>query len=198
MMFCGKCGADVVQGEKFCGTCGAAVDDKPVIQPKSAPVYQSVTVRPTASINPICVVLLLVCVILWFAAPFIAINILSMSWGDQPTAIQLLNGNATYIGDLSGSPALWAAIISIIGIVVCVICELAKKHTASRVVAALTDVVLVIAFFVTLNWTDGYYSSLGDIVGIGYIGIFVLLLIVALVPHKKVTVSNSQQNQWPQ
>lgn len=147
--------------------------------------------RNTASIiNLPALISIILCAILWLAAPFLAINILTLD--NQPSALQLLMDDVTYIGSLVEDPAFWAAVGSLVGIIVCFLCVIAKKYTGSRVIAALTELPLLIALVHRFLWAADdpgtTLNLLSRSLGIGFWGIALLLLVVVLWGGNKAAV----------
>lgn len=126
----------------------------------------------------LCLFLLAGCILLWIGAPFAAINILTL--GEQPTALQLMQGDVLYLGELSEAPQAWAALISIIGIVICAISTIAAANKVTRTVAILTELPMILVLIAMLDWADDA-EELMEALGLGFWGISVLLLIVAIV-----------------
>jgi len=190
-MFCGECGVKAELNDKFCGACGE------VIKSESAaiPVVPQDTAHPTSDINPaqsdaglntIGIVLLVICAILWLAAPFLSINIMTLSHlGGQPSAWQLITGDVIVLGNISNSPAYWVAVFSAIGISLCLVCAFTKKNVAVCVFAVLTNIVLLIAGMDTLSVFRLDLSGLPEVAGSGYFGILILLVITCIVFGKK-------------
>lgn len=98
--------------------------------------FQSPNQSTAHAINFFSLMLIVVCLVAWFSAPFMAINILTL--GDQPTALELLQEDVIYIGDLKKTEAYEAAMVSIIGISICAVCVLCESAVFTRVVAACT------------------------------------------------------------
>lgn len=194
-MFCKKCGTQLDSGARFCAKCGTPVEGEVAPKPvPAAPVYHPAThipkERSAATIKPIPLIALIVCAILWLAAPFMAVNLLTM--GEQPTALQLVTDDVMMIGEIAETPAFWAAVISIIGIGVCLLFTITKKGIVVRVFSILTDIVLVIAVLAMSDF------ELSDTIGLGYVGIFVLLLVACFTAgRKKVAVGQPQQLPQP-
>lgn len=117
-----------------------------------------------------------------------AVNLFTMK--NQPTALQLLTGNVPMLGDAAGSDAYLAATVSIIGIAVCLICVFTQKsklmRVLLRVLAILTVVILAVIFFIL---SSDYGSG---IVGFGYWGICVLLLVLCFAPRKKTSAKTAK------
>lgn len=183
-MFCGKCGQRLNSEDKFCGSCGAAIDSQPVFQPDDISINQKPVTKSNTKLYPrlmtIPLLALLICVVLWFVAPFIAVNHLTM--GDQPSAFQLVTDDVTLLGDVADTIAFKAAVISMIGIITCFICAFCKKGTALRVISALTAVISIGIVFYTLSRTR---YDFGDMFGFGYIGICLLFLVACFTTVKK-------------
>lgn len=183
---CQRCGASVPKGTTLCWKCSN----------KTVPAYDSMewnrreTIVPTPcesfiaspkeaqaqnTINYVALGLTIVCTFLWIVAPFMAVNL--WTWGDQPTALELLQGDVWYFGDLSTSLAFLAALTSIIGTAICFVCVLAKSKNATRIAAACTLLPLVGSFFYVARWVDDVDEFMGFF-GIGYWGIAVCLLML--------------------
>ena len=119
-------------------------------------------------------ILLIICAVLWFAAPFIAVNLLT--FGNQPTALQFITDDIFYLGDLKQSTAFWAAVISLIGIILCYFFLVRQNFKAICVTAILTEIPMSIALYEGLQWE---YN--GGVLGMGFWGITILFLIIILV-----------------
>lgn len=124
----------------------------------------------------ICLILIIVSAALWVTAPFVAINLLTI--GEQPTALQLITDDVTYIGELSESPAFWAAVISLAGIVVCFICIVMGKLYATRIIAIITEIPLMWSLVDTIMWAKNEGEKIYYINGFGFWGILLLLIVV--------------------
>lgn len=184
--FCENCGSKLKGDDLFCPECGETCctleeyESRQIDSIESAEARVSIpsdsdNIESSSSINYLCLILLVGCAILWFTAPFVAINILTL--GDQPTALQLVMDDVTYIGELTESTAYWAAITSIIGIIICFISTIATANGATRVVAILTELPLALAMFDMINWADDT-EELFEALGPGFWGIFILLFVV--------------------
>ena len=154
------------------------------MQYTSHPYASPVPKQFVAAFRPFCLIVLVICLILWFAAPFMAVNLLTM--GDQPTALQLITNDVMIIGKITETNAFWGAVISLIGLVVCLICTIFKKNAATRVIAIITASIMALLFATMLN--SSYYEPT-DVTGFGYIGIFVLLIITAILSSGKRTMT---------
>jgi len=176
-MFCIKCGASLDTNERFCGNCGEFTSAQPPINPIQG--SQPAVKNSAATVNPICIIIVIVCAILWFVAPFMAVNLLTMD--NQPTALQLITGDVLLIGDITSTPAFWAAMVSVIGIVLCAIFALRKKGKATRNIAIITT----IGLFLTFPFGNDNAGGIFDIIGFGYIGIFILFIIMSIISKKK-------------
>lgn len=188
-MFCSKCGDKINTGERFCGSCGEAVNVQPVnqsmptavYQQEPAPADQQTSARGALSFKVLSLIALIICAILWFTAPFIAVNILTL--GDQPSALQFITDQIAYIGDLTESPSFWAAVLSIVGIVLCFFCTIGNKKTATRIIAILTEIPLAIVLFRTISWVDDI-KEFAAVIGLGFWWIFALLFMVIIANGK--------------
>lgn len=142
------------------------------------------------SVHYLCLFLLAGCVFLWLKVPFVAINRLTL--GEQPTALQLIQGDVLYLGELSEAPQGWAALISVIGTIICIISTLAAANKVTRTVAILTELPMAFVLISMINWADDT-KELMEALGPGFWGIFVLLLIVAVVICINPTESETQK-----
>lgn len=141
-----------------------------------------------------CLGALFLCGVLWLFAPFVAINIITLD--EQPSALQIIMDDVTYFGDRTGSPLFWITVISAAGILSSLFCLLIDKATALRIIAAITDILLLRA--VVTTWlVDSWRKTeeIGEVIeclrracGIGFWGIFTLLLFVALFARKETVV----------
>lgn len=186
MKFCDQCGEKLEDDVEFCYYCGEpcptleehekrSVDPSESAEDNASTSNHDDDPASSSSINYLCLILLIGCAILWFTAPFIAINLLTL--GDQPTALQLVMDDVTYIGELTETSAFWAAIVSIIGILICLISTLASSYTTTRIVAAITELPMLLAMFEMMVWADDL-EELFEALGLGFWGVFILLLVV--------------------
>lgn len=178
-IICKNCGKPTVTYSSICSHCGKPNGgSKTVITPKqtysSTKSYSSSRYR---EINSLCLILIIFCAIIWAAVPFAAIN--RLTFGDQPTALQLLMDDVLYIGELTESATFWAAIISLIGIVICFCCTLMAANGVTRAVAVLTELPLLWTMYEACQWAYDA-EEFFEILGIGYWGILLLLGIVAI------------------
>lgn len=131
--------------------------------------------KPNSSINYISLVLVVICAIVWLTAPFMAVNY--YTFGDQPTALELLQDEVTYIGELSESAAYKAAVISIIGLALCLVCVLCKSCVVTRLIAAGTLIPLTKTIIDVMRWADDSEEFM-EFFGTAYWCIVVGLLLV--------------------
>lgn len=134
--------------------------------------------KPNANINFISLALVVICAIVWFAAPFMAVNY--YTFGDQPTALELLQDEVTYIGDLEESAAYKAAVISIIGLAICLVCVLCKSRVITRIAAAGTLIPLMKTIIDVMQWADDSEEFM-DFFGAAYWCIVVGLVLVVFL-----------------
>lgn len=196
---CSGCGEPLEDGAAFCCYCGT---QQTSVYPAPAPVTDTTPVNavPTAqatpshsgpsapaSTDPVLsttertvwdTVLSLFCGLLWLFAPFIAINLFTM--GDQPTALQYIRDDVIYLGELTESEVFWTAVITMLGIIICLIASICKSFRTVRV----TSVICLLS----LAWMMGRYlyafdgdSSVWECFGIGYWGLALLFLIMAII-----------------
>ena len=129
-------------------------------------------------------ILLGVCTILWFFAPFMAVNYASVR--NQPTAFQVIIGDVWAIGSITvDNPAFYSALVSVIGICLSILFILKNKPKALRITAIIANVVLIIAAYDMMGWSLFRHLSLFDVIGIGYTGIFILNCILAICVMRK-------------
>lgn len=194
-MFCKKCGTKNEGGARFCAKCGTPVEGVAAPKPVPAasayhPVAHTPKARPATKIRPVPLVALILCVILWLAAPFMAINLLTM--GEPPTALQLLTSDdLMFIGEIAETPAFWAAVVSIISIALCLLFVVAKRRIAPRIFAILASLVLIIAVLMMSDF------ELTETIGFGYVGIFILLMAVCFTAGKKEKPISQMQQSTP-
>ena len=175
---CRNCGAILQDEDRYCPECGkpcstSAIGDNDAVN-RPEPNRNNGKKAPKRKIFPM--ILLVVGLVLWFLAPFAAVNLLTL--GDQPTALQIVTDDILYIGELTDTIAFWAAITSGLGLAVCFISVLAAANRAVRIVALLTELPLGWAIFEFTMWDDGIEEWL-DAFGFGFWGIIILLLLVA-------------------
>lgn len=143
--------------------------------------------KRSPQINLICLTAIIICAILWFAAPFLAVNVLTL--GNQPSGLQFIMGNTTYPGNLVGLTSFGAAIASLIGIILIFLCTLIKKDNASHIIAILMEIPMLVAFIDLLIWAaddpGDTFSMIIKAVGIGFWGIFALFFIIILATRRK-------------
>lgn len=131
--------------------------------------------------NIISLSLTIVALLLWFFAPFMAINILTLE--NQPTALELLRDDVTYIGDLVKTDTYKIAIAAIIGICICMLGIILKSKIGTRIVAGLTLLPLLKGFLNAIQITDNF-EDFCMFFGISYWGICVILIIVLILGGK--------------
>lgn len=127
------------------------------------------------TVNYVALGLTIICIILWLVGPFMTVNL--FTWGDQPTALELMQDEVLYLGDLSESTAFQVALASIIGIAICFICVLAKSKNVTRIAAVCTLLPLMKGFIDVAQWVDDAEEFM-EFFGIGYWGIAVCLVVL--------------------
>jgi len=127
------------------------------------------------TVNYVALGLTIVCIILWLVGPFMTVNL--FTWGNQPTALELMQDEVLYLGDLSESTAFQVALASIIGVAICFICVLAKSKNVTRIAAACTLLPLLKGFIDVAQWVDDAEEFM-EFFGIGYWGIAVCLVVL--------------------
>lgn len=140
---------------------------------------------PLSNSKLICLVALLICIVLWVFAPFLAINYITLD--EPPSALRVVLDDVTYFGERTSSSLFWATIVSLIGILVSLLCVFTKKNVVLRITAIVTDVYLLYSVIVTWGFDKWEYTEdIGVVVeyisracGFGFWGIFYLLLIAA-------------------
>lgn len=131
--------------------------------------------------NALCIVCMVICAALWAFAPFVAINLLTM--GDQPSALDFITDNILYIGELTESLAFWAAVGSLIGIIICFFCATAKKRSAVHTTAILTELPMLCLIIEMFLWADDM-EEFSEVFGFGFWCILVLFLVVIAASGK--------------
>lgn len=185
MRYCGDCGAELKDNMKFCPRCGKRCDM--VVQPEmSKDRLQNANQHQLSYYEWVCLVALILCIVLWLFAPFLAINRITLD--EQPSALQVVIDDVTYFGERSSSSLFWATVVSLIGIFVGFLCVFIKRGVVLRITAIVTDVYLVYSVIVTWGFDRWRYTEDMGVVaeyiiracGFGYWGILFLLLIVAV------------------
>lgn len=183
--FCGYCGAPIPSGVAVCPGCGKPlVSENNSMPPEPGRKNAEETVsavddeneETTIKANYIGMICTGIAMILWFAAPFLAVNLLTL--GDQPTAFQLVCHDVTVIGELMETSAFWAALVSAIGIIMCFVGSLASEQKTTRIVAMVTEVPLLVSLLEMASWAYDL-EEFFECFGIGFWGIAVLLLVIA-------------------
>ncbi len=180
-MFCTKCGNEIENGSSFCIHCGQPVDyGTTAPTPQNAQVYVSPQVNAPVTIEqqfkPATLICIIICLVLCFAAPFIAINILTL--GHQPSAFQLVTKDVTVIGDLEGTLPYWTAMIVLVSMIICFFCTIFKKNTATRVFAVISLLPLVASLLEIFSMVRGDIEDAFKYTGIGFWGIFILVIVI--------------------
>lgn len=139
------------------------------------PSCEKVEVQAPSAIDYVALGITIVAFVLWLVGPFEAVNLLTLN--NQPTALELLQSDVWYLGDISDSKAYQAALASIVGIAVCFICVLAKSKNLTRIVAAGALIPLLMAFIEWVQWMDDI-EDLTVIFGAGYWGVVICLLVL--------------------
>ena len=163
---CTYCGTLLLHEAAFCSECG-----KPCckVENQDKQAKNGIGLK-----KPLLLILLGVCAILWLAAPFIAVNLLT--FGNQPTALQFITDDIIYLVNIKESSAYWAAVVSLAGIILCFFFVTRENYKATCVIAIFTEIPMAIALYEGLQW-----SYNGGVLGMGFWGIAILLLIVILV-----------------
>jgi len=182
-MFCEKCGSQLGCEERFCDICSEGFD-KSANQSNSNPECRRAFVL-TASFKPLCRIAILICVLLWVVAPFMTVSSETMGYQSSGFVMVFYSLLTCFydidkIGTVAATPAFWAALISFIGIVVCFF-TLGKKNMVTRITVLITDTSLAAIFVFIFFQIGENVSSVMDVVGIGYIGIFAFLFLVYLI-----------------
>lgn len=191
--YCTSCGQGLKSGAKFCTSCGRpCVTEESNSYKTVNPARDAGTSAPASryegaagsskSISFLCMTILIGCAVLWFVAPFIALNLLT--FGNQPTAFEIVTGDVLIIGDLHDTTAFWAAAVSIVGIAICFVSEIASAHGITCFFATITEIPLVIAVLDMFDWVADLKDLL-DIFGVGFWGIQIMLFVVICVSAAK-------------
>ena len=181
--FCKDCGAILKEGDLYCPKCGKPCDTSTMVRGRrdnaaKKPASNRANKKKLSGGNYLSLCILAVCTILWCTAPFAAVNLLT--WGDQPTALQIVTGNLPYIGELTETVVFWAAIVSAAGIVVCFISASTAAGRVTKIAAILTEVPLGLVMLEYGIRADGVGEWL-QAFGMGFWGISILLLVVACI-----------------
>ena len=142
-----------------------------------------VSYRDNVAFRPVCLIVLIVCAVLWLFAPFVAVNLITL--GDQPTALQFVTDDITYLGDLTDNAEYWASIVTMVCLVICFICILMKKHTPARILAIIALVPMVLTLIHIIDWAGGDFEDMLEIAGIGYWGIFAGFIVLMIDSKNK-------------
>ena len=143
---------------------------------------ETANARPAKKSKPIVsnigIIATILCAFLWLSAPFMAINRATLARNSgQPTALQIVTDDVSKLGDMTDSPVFWCALLSIIGIA---LCFFFNKSSTICFIAILTETTLATVMMIMLNSLGGD-AGITEVAGIGYIGIFLLLMIVIVV-----------------
>lgn len=119
-----------------------------------------------------CLVELIICAVLWCAAPFAAIWIPGLY--RTPTALRVVMYGFTHFSEFLSSSVYVAAIASGIAVVACFILILKKKYMLSRIIALIAETPMVVSCVQTYGWLqeEGF--------GLGFWGIAIFLLATIL------------------
>ena len=179
MKRCKVCGTQLNPDDLFCQECGEPCctleEFENSITYSKEHRHKHGQKANTADINMLGLILLIGCIILWFTAPFVAVNRLTL--GDQPSALQIVFDDVVHVGDLSQTAAFWSSIISILGIIFCLIYIISGQNKQAYFIAILTEIPLAVVMFDVLSWMDNMEMVFKKL-GFGYWGICILLLTV--------------------
>lgn len=196
-MICRNCGAPIADGEMFCGNCGESVNNQlgggyqyEPTPPMPQPVNQPTIAK--SDVNWVCLIATAVCALLWLFAPCLQGEV-SSGWGRVTKVsisgfdlMKMLSAASQYGQQNIEDYVMLAVVAPIIGIIICFICVLVKRPTATRVFAVLTELVLAIIIFVFLNLANGH-SEVLKVFGFGFWGMIVGLIVVICTAGKKRT-----------
>lgn len=132
--------------------------------------------------NVMGIALLLICLCLWFSAPFLAINMLTLD--DQPTASELFGEELTQYFDLSESPVYWVAIGVMAAVVLGLVFALMGKSGMMRLMALLGELPILWGIWQMYMWTEGNQFFM-DTMGSGFWGMAILLAAVVVFGSMK-------------
>lgn len=133
--------------------------------------------------NILSIILVIAAAFAWVAAPFIAITGYQM--GDQLSALAILIGDFTMIGEVYETRQFWVAVAAAICMVICFICLCKKAGGAARVSALICDGIMSLILVQVYNVSSNFLEGLADFIGSGFWIIFILMLIVAFVSEKQ-------------
>ena len=138
-------------------------------------------------INMVSLILLVVCVIMWLAAPFASVNIITI--GDQPTALQLVTEDGfLFLGDLSDTMAYWGAVATLVSFVGCAFGIIKNSSKFTRLFSIISLVALLLVFVELFINIEGQLKYIFEVLGFGYwamLGLFIALIVVTKNAKKK-------------
>ncbi len=178
---CTKCGKATVNYSSICRHCGKPHGAQVVSTLHYTARSQKDSSTNQADVDATSLLLTIICAVLWMVTPFIAINLLTL--GEQPTALQFIIDDITYLGELTETSAFWAALGSLIGIISCIICICRGRKGGTRISALLAEIPMVIAFMDMISLIDDVDMFFG-IFGLGFWGIAILFAVLACISRK--------------
>lgn len=132
--------------------------------------------------NIICLLALIIAVVVWFKGPFMAVNLLT--WGNQPTAYELVTDDVLVIGDLKDTIAYWAPLIGIIAIAICIIAIFFRCGNLARIVSFIAEIPLLLAIYQATKMVDDL-DEIPEVLGMGFWVVFAVFIIVACFATSK-------------
>lgn len=188
-MYCAKCGRQMENTAQYCPYCGAKVDpaaaksgpletgNRPdYVRPRGDAGQNSPEEADNAGNKIRCRIrtaAIAVSMILWFAAPYIAVDL--FTFYQQPTAFQIITNRVPHWAPLLESMAFWASAACLLTYVFGLAGIAGRKHKAVHGFAVIAEILMGIALIQNVIWTmEGVAGSLG----MGYWGQLVLFLII--------------------
>lgn len=190
-MYCAKCGRQMENTAQYCPYCGAKVGvaaakggrlekadrpdparllgtavQKPAKEVKKTEYKTHWTIRNAA---------LAISIILWFAAPYIAVDL--FSFYQQPTGFQIVIDRVPRLASRFESVAFWASAACLLTYVFELAGMAGKKHKAAHGFAVIAELLMGIALIQHVIWT---MEGLAGSVGVGYWGQVILFLIIIM------------------
>lgn len=184
-MYCKKCGAKNEDGALFCASCGESLAEQTPPSPppthednlESPPALPGILARLNPNFRPITFGALFVAVIFWFVAPFTIADPMEFITGEISSALQVVAAGENPDGRIF-------AIVTIIGLAVCLILNLLRKNKAVRIISVITAAATALYCIDIFNFVSELGSGVFDVSGFGYWGIIVLLIVAAVTSRK--------------
>lgn len=138
---------------------------------------------PISGRNITCIYLTIAALLAWLFMPFVAIT--GYQKGEQPSALQTIIGDFTFLGEVYETHQFWIAVGLAFCMIICLICLVRKAGGAARVSAFLGVLIMSPIVVRVIQVSYDVAEGFTDFVGAGYWIILVLLLIIACVSEKQ-------------